>query len=210
MSIELGAEMSEDDTRTPARKRFDDIVMAVEVEKGRCVRRLRRLEGSAQCAAGFISRREAIEAILAPSPNSEPKPEPPAPEPAPPSEPMTIATMLGKLNKGSDAYWDTVRDDLQALVQAARDKGFKEGKSEQLADEAPPAPEPMTVERLMGILQSRHVANGFRDSDWPDVRAELTALVREQARRDAELAAKCPLMTGVAISREILKAAGLQ
>jgi hypothetical protein len=96
-----------------------------------------------------------------------------------------------------------------------------------LAGAAPPAPppEPMTVARMIGILKSRYVCNGFCSSDWPDVEADLTALVQAQARRDAEIIenqlARLPTsMTegerNVArwlhheSCRDILKAAGLQ
>lgn len=179
--------MSDDDMRTPARKRFDDVLdgivaEAIENERDRCLSVVVKAKMAAAKKARYAvasSLRECEHAIRTTGSGSQP----------PASEPMTIAKVMDWLNSTGcgELKLSEVERKLIITRPAARDKGFKEGESKQMADKAPPAPEPMTVERLMEILQSRHVANGFCDSDWPDVRAELTALVQAQARRDAEM-----------------------
>lgn len=70
---------------------------------------------------------------------------------------------------------------------------------------SPPVPKPMT----MGV-----VVNALRDSplwaDWVRFQHDLQELVKAQAQRDAEIAAKSTYMGGPVIARAILHAAGLE
>lgn len=75
----------------------------------------------------------------------------------------------------------------------------------------PPASEPMTIEMVTERLQKRgYVAPDLYD--WTRLRADLTALVQAQARRDAELLrTKCAEGSlGREWANDILEAAGLE
>lgn len=151
---------------------------------------------------------------------------------APVAEPMTIATMIAKLSAVSNADWATIRRDLQALVQAARDKGFEEGEAKQaileiqgrdrffaeakcmncgdsLKDsrrEPPPADGPMTIEKMIEEWWESLGPCCLRHK----VKGELLNLVQAQARRDAEIANSSNYSGRRAIASDILKAAGLK
>lgn len=98
------------------------------------------------------------------------------------------------------------RELLSSPVFITRDEAIDAILGREAAPEPPP-PEPMTVERLMEILRSRHASNGFCDTDWPDVKAELEALVQTQARRCADTCARKGCLP---CSYATLKAAGLE
>lgn len=120
----------------------------------------------------------------------QPEAEPTPPPTAPPG-PMTVEKLLSKIwdhcnaKTGWSVNFKPLEADLLALVQAARDKGFEEGKSEQMEDKSPPAhaAELMTIETVMVKLRY-NIASTPRF--WGEVETWLTRLVREQARRDAE------------------------